>query len=397
VQSQPSEKPIYFETNILPTDSGNICFISYKVPFDNLFFVKEGNKYTSGIRVTLEGKPADDSRIIRKSSSETVITGDYKITESDDVYLEGLLEFQLDPGKYKFTPVVDLDNTDDTYTLKSFDFTVDKTDSGVVRPIVSRFDRIVCNGDTLWKLTNFENGIPYSNEPYSLLISLHKAEPDSLRVKISQDDNVKVKTTLKKRIDGMPELQMCDRKLSAGVKKVSGYSFFVLERFNYDLDYGKADIEIKYGDEKSSFTIPVRWLNKPRSLNDIDLAVDLVERFQEDDAVNEIYEFPEEQQFKALIDYWKKYDKNNKTAFNEVMNEFYTRVDYAAQEYKTADNKPGFKTDRGEIYIKYGKPDEIERTYSEQYNTVEIWKYNKLSREFYFADKSGLGEYKLLD
>ncbi len=47
------------------------------------------------------------------------------------------------------------------------------------------------------------------------------------------------------------------------------------------------------------------------------------------------------------------------------------------------------------MYIKYGKPDEIKREYSNSNVVVEIWKYLKLKKEFTFTDRSGLGNYTL--
>jgi GWxTD domain-containing protein len=97
-----------------------------------------------------------------------------------------------------------------------------------------------------------------------------------------------------------------------------------------------------------------------------------------------------------LINYWKSKDPVNETTFNELMNEFYRRIDDANLRFKTTDNKPGAETDRGEILIKFGEPDSIDRNYSDKDNILEIWKYNKIDRQFVFADNTGLGNFILI-
>ena len=79
------------------------------------------------------------------------------------------------------------------------------------------------------------------------------------------------------------------------------------------------------------------------------------------------------------------------------MNEFYMRVDYAIVQYRTVSEVNGAATDRGKIYIKYGEPDDIERSYSDQGQILEIWKYRKFNKEFVFSDVSGLGNYSLIN
>lgn len=396
--SQPAEKPIYFETNVLPTDNGNICYISYKVPFKNLFFVKGEKQYSSGLRVTLEGKSVkNDSEIFRKSSARNVTAKDYQTTESKNVFVEGLLRFSLSKGKYKFTPVIDLYNTDNSYKLKPFEIKVDSIGPGVIKPVIVDDEQVACENNKVWTLPNYENSIPFSNEQYTLLIPIYKEKPGEIIVSILQNDSTVFQQTLNSAMTGIPKVVMCENSVAVGIEEFEDYRVFGLEKFNYNLEYGKADVKVEFNDKSKTFTYPVKWFNKPRSLNNIDLAVKLLKQFHNDGNVSEIYEAPDEKRFKALLDYWKKYDQTPETGFNEVMNEFYSRVDFAAEEYQTADNTPGYKTDRGEIYIKYGKPDTIKRTYSKKYNAVEIWKYDKLNKKFYFADRSGLGEYKLLD
>jgi GWxTD domain-containing protein len=56
--------------------------------------------------------------------------------------------------------------------------------------------------------------------------------------------------------------------------------------------------------------------------------------------------------------FWARRDPTPDTVENEFKEEHYTRIAYANEHF--AAGIPGWKTDRGRIYIMYGKPDEID-------------------------------------
>lgn len=59
-----------------------------------------------------------------------------------------------------------------------------------------------------------------------------------------------------------------------------------------------------------------------------------------------------------IQEFWQKRDPTPGTPENEFKNEQYRRIAYANEHF--ASSIPGWKTDRGRIYITYGPPDEIE-------------------------------------
>jgi hypothetical protein len=56
--------------------------------------------------------------------------------------------------------------------------------------------------------------------------------------------------------------------------------------------------------------------------------------------------------------FWQRRNPNPDSPENEFREEHYRRIQYANDHY--AAGKPGWKTDRGHIYISFGKPDDIE-------------------------------------
>ena len=66
----------------------------------------------------------------------------------------------------------------------------------------------------------------------------------------------------------------------------------------------------------------------------------------------------DEERDNFIEQFWLRRDPTPDTVENEFKEEHYRRIAYANEHF--AAGKPGWRTDRGEIYIKFGKPDEIE-------------------------------------
>lgn len=78
---------------------------------------------------------------------------------------------------------------------------------------------------------------------------------------------------------------------------------------------------------------------------------------------------------KFLFDFWRAKDSNPNTPVLETKIAYLKRVSEANKTYTEA-YKEGWKTDRGRIYIIYGKPDDVERfPFQADRKSYEIWKY----------------------
>ena len=66
----------------------------------------------------------------------------------------------------------------------------------------------------------------------------------------------------------------------------------------------------------------------------------------------------DEERDNFIESFWLRRDPTPDTVENEFKEEHFRRIQYANERY--AAGVPGWKTDRGMIYIKFGKPDEIE-------------------------------------
>jgi GWxTD domain-containing protein len=101
---------------------------------------------------------------------------------------------------------------------------------------------------------------------------------------------------------------------------------------------------------------------------------------------------------KALFEFWSNRDEDRSTPQNEQKQEYFKRVAYANNQYKTG-FREGWKTDRGRVYIVYGTPDDIERHANElDKKPYEVWSYNSIQGgvQFIFGDRTGFSDYILL-
>jgi GWxTD domain-containing protein len=126
-------------------------------------------------------------------------------------------------------------------------------------------------------------------------------------------------------------------------------------------------------------------------------------------AWNKLQTNEEREQF--IQDFWRRRDPDPDTVENEYRETYFERMAYVNERFTSG--KPGYKSDRGKIYLKYGKPDEIEshpsggsyqRAHHEGGGTTttypfEKWWYRNIPGhsdvELEFVDPTGTGEYRL--
>jgi GWxTD domain-containing protein len=120
----------------------------------------------------------------------------------------------------------------------------------------------------------------------------------------------------------------------------------------------------------------------------------------------------DEEREQFIESFWRKRDPDPDTDENEYKDEYYERIAYANEHF--ASGIPGWKSDRGRIYIMFGKPDEKESHPSggsyerESYEgggststyPFERWFYRYIEGvgsgvEIEFVDPTGSGEYRI--
>lgn len=118
---------------------------------------------------------------------------------------------------------------------------------------------------------------------------------------------------------------------------------------------------------------------------------------KEKEEFDQLESLPAKRQF--LYDFWQKRNPDPVGNTNSFRIEYLKRVAYADDHYAVG-RTPGWKTDRGRVYIMYGKPDQIDRHPNESNSKpYEIWYYNSIQGgvSFDFVDRTGFGDYTLVN
>ncbi len=136
------------------------------------------------------------------------------------------------------------------------------------------------------------------------------------------------------------------------------------------------------------------------SYNDAQLseAVEEIKYLLSDSEWRSIGALNQEGQRQFLIRFWRERDSNPETPVNEYKDIFISRKSYCNEKFGVLD-KEGWKTDRGRVYILFGKPDEVEyHTHELDTRPYEIWYYDALDGGviFVFVDRNGYGDYRLV-
>ena len=155
------------------------------------------------------------------------------------------------------------------------------------------------------------------------------------------------------------------------------------------------EINTKNCQQRTTKKFRIQYQDLPRSITNIDEAIEQLRYIatgEEMETMRRAFHSAKEGLFKK---FWKERDPTPGTEANEQMIEYYRRVDYANQKFST--QRPGWMTDRGLIYIKYGDPSEIIRNLlPKNQRPYEIWIYHEHGIQFEFVDRTGFGDYELM-
>ena len=101
-----------------------------------------------------------------------------------------------------------------------------------------------------------------------------------------------------------------------------------------------------------------------------------------------------------LRTFWGRRDPTPGTPRNEEEERFYAGIAEANRRFREggAAEIPGWRTDRGRIFLRYGPPDEtLRRPQAGSTAPYEVWKYTKTrARKFLFYDVTRFGNYALI-
>lgn len=424
---------VFYNQLTLPSaDSSQTTFlIDYRIDYNYLPFKKmerpdegPGRSFYATATMSLEvfkdngeDKKSRDPATLQELNSvgrsirkDTAYATTYEQTQSKKHYLAGYLSVDLKPGPYSYllqlTPGEDMDERNSRReNMKLDDY------GNAHKPEIYILDRVDNKQEPgRVRLMNFGNNVYYGKDFYALLLLPDYKTSDEYSVEVQQMEVGKRDTTAQKSVFSttlgirqvlqhrIPRIDKDSSRLSLRLEKKSqgGYAYAFLKIPNRQFANAVYRLELhKKGDDKpvSRQMFRSRWIDMPTSLLNVDVAIDMLHYITDRETIKKLKDGDEQQREKNFRAFWKKKDPTPDTEYNELMAEYYRRVDYAYEEFTTP-QQPGYDSDRGKIYIKYGPPDHVKRTFPTNQPTTEIWTYG--NRKFVFQATTGFGDFQLV-
>ena len=168
-----------------------------------------------------------------------------------------------------------------------------------------------------------------------------------------------------------------------------------------ELGFGKYTIEISAASNNYNTTTDSYFENFtidfPLPLKEIDVLIEQLQYIAKGDEMDFMRDAKNDvEKQKRFLNFWKKKDPSPNTKRNEVMQEYYRRVNSANKFFGNTYTQ-GWRTDMGMVFIIFGEPNNIERhPYDMDSKPYEIWDYYQDNKQFIFVDNTGFGDYRLI-
>ncbi|MEO1022525.1 MAG: GWxTD domain-containing protein [Bacteroidota bacterium] len=357
-------------------------------------------KFERGRNRNIPNEPAS-----RDAWSDTLFAASFEETKSSKKYTPGKLVTSLKPGTYNYVLQLSLlENTNERRSQRQNivipDFEEKRT--GEVYLVKS------VQNDVL-TLTNMGERVRFGEDFYALIripeyeedasyeVVINRAQTrrkDTLDIgqikTVSVDaENIFTNSSLSITDDTEPALRLHKDK--------GTYTYALVSIPHSELESSIYRLRLsRVGDERPLARRLFRsyWQDMPASLLSLKVAQNMLRFIIPKDQIKALRQGNTSEQEQKFRQFWKAKDPTPTTVYNELMAEYYRRIDYAFKEFGTRQNLYGFDSDQGEIYIKYGPPDSRERLFPTSGTVREIWAYG--NREFVFERGSGFGDFILL-
>ena len=423
------DRPVSFDFITLPGDTDEtVKFTSiFSFSYSYLPFKKTGNRnsdnqFLSTANLSMEVFKSDkrfnkrDKNVSveglepvgRTFWSDTAYAKNYDESQSKYEYLSGYLNISLKPGTYNY--VLQMKRGEET------DSRISRTQFVRVKPYREMSVGNIILGERLLsdeqtpklQLSNRGNSVEYAQDFYLMaylpdyesganyklnINRLNIADEDTstqnqvYSAELSSDD---VRTGIR------PSISSTDRETYINLKSDdNGFAYVLLKIPNSNFANALYRVSIQKDEKKiaSQGTYRSLWIDMPTSLLNLDVAIDMLRFIANKETMDRLSSGTQAEREKKFREYWEKRDPTPDTEFNELLAEYYRRIDYAYKNFTTS-NEIGYNSDQGEVYIKFGPPQNIDRKFPTDGATTEIWTYK--DRQFVFKATTGFGDFKLV-
>jgi len=423
-----SQVPAIFVDNlILPGQDGkttsafifrfNNDFIPYKrLPRNNDLSAPESAEFYSTIRLNAEIYKGELKRRGQQSANsasrdfwaDTLFTSNFEETQDPNLYTSGSLSSQLEPGNYNYILQLSMmqevnERNTQRRNLKVPDLFEKKTGEVILIRDVQENDK----DESVLELMNMQNNTPFGKDFYTLIripnydnstdysISIANTTTSNRDTTVVDEvysttldhNDVNENSTVTLNKNGTPKLTLSSGDYTYALISIPASSF---ENALYELKV----VNSGSGELIAQYYFRSFWADMPASLYNLDISIRHLKYILSEEEVEKINDGNDRQRERKFREFWEQRDPTANTVYNELMAEYYRRIDYAFNEFGSQENPLGHESDQGEVYIKFGPPENKERTFPETGRTMEVWEYP--NRSFVFESTTGFGDFVLV-
>lgn len=346
------------------------------------------------------------SRYFKK---DTAYTESYNHTSATDLFVNRTVDVNLKPGKYIYQFTIQQDGGDEAGYKRRRIINVNPlgTDSSEAAFYTHNID------DGKGELLNVGNRIIYGQDFYANIhIPGYSPQTDYHlkinRLKVQRGDTSKHSTQFEKVIDdseisrnALPDIQLSQGKPFINFKSPEagqGYAFAHIKVPGSSFPNTYYSVSLyEVGNKKVIYkdTVQSLWIDMPKSLLNINVALDMLRFILPEEKLDKLKDGNFEEKKEKFNKFWAEKDPTPSTQYNELMAEYYKRIDYAFREFGSM-RVPGYRTDQGKVYIQNGPPADKQRNYPSDGRSIETWTYPAKNLKFVFRASTGFGDYKLV-
>jgi GWxTD domain-containing protein len=156
---------------------------------------------------------------------------------------------------------------------------------------------------------------------------------------------------------------------------------------------GELKLAVGTGAEERSVSALVTF-TQAWVVTNFDEMLDLLRYFGQDERLAVMRRAPDMERARLWRKFYEETDPNPGTPENEALTQYFSRVNAANQRF-TDEGVPGWRTDRGEVLINIGPPDESVESSPGTQSRIIRWTYLTHRLELYFQDETGFGRLRL--
>jgi GWxTD domain-containing protein len=366
-----------------PTPDSTLALFSVSLTNQTLSFQRHGGEFTAEYRVEASFRTDSTSPPVRQlASDEQVRVRDFQETLRADESIIFQQFVTVPPGVYVVGVMVRDRNS----------------------PAVARAARVdtapqfaASPGSMTKPLPVYEaKGRPQRTDHPELVINPRATLPygtDSLRFYVERY-GAPDQAILARVVDGTDrELWRDSVRLTAG----ADLSFATVIVPPTNLPVGQAELQVVVPPGDTTIARFLISFSNQWVITNFDEMLSVLRYFDRQDWVDSMRRAAPDRRPAIWADFWKQTDPVPITPENEALDEYLRRVQLANARFPD-EGQPGWLTERGEVFIALGDPDEALDMSSGLDRTAQRvirWSYTSQQLVLYFQDQSGFGQFRL--